>query len=301
MAEKSVSCVICLYVTDNTTYRFGGKILDYINNNFTEHKSIKNTGEIFEYSVESEECDRKILEIIENILNKNYKPSQILVLFDYTCSLISKIQSALIKYGIHQKIWTENNEIIDGLWDINNFLMSQSDFFRAKIIQGPFIFLKEPDFFNLCQNKEQFREFKKEFFEQIINNANNATQTLDFLLSQQIFCTEINKLLLQELYKYSMNFISFSDFIFNIPESIKITSPGLNFSTVHSAKGLESDIVVVIKYPKKKENLHLNLSPFFFFQNSKIAFTDEILNQQKKMKNETIKNLNYVAATRAKE
>lgn len=317
---------------NNKTYRFGGQILQRINQEFVEHTSEKTTGEFNEIFLnDTDQLLVLIKEILENEKNKillasgekiikeseeNKISLDLLILFKKNNTIVEKVQNLLIKEGLDQKIWTQNNKIVEDLRNIMYYLQSQNQenpnlkYILARILQGCFFYMNEPDFFYFVQsdkldliiNKSSEDPFVLDvinFLENIKNNANSASKVMEILCSRLIFSTDINLEVLRELYYESFFYGGFIDFILTIPDTIRIKKNGIKFSTVHSSKGLEAEIVIFLDFLRDDEQTFSNLSPFFFSSDPNDK-TKELISAKKTQIETTKKNLLYVALTRAK-
>ncbi len=285
-----------------TTYRFGGEILEKINKHFAEHNSKKSEG-IFSQIMLNEfsEIENAVTKIIEKHL-ENTAPEEIMVLFERNNKIVENLQNKFSGLGTNIKIYTQNNILIDNLKDIMGFLQTESNYFAARILQGPFFYLLEPHFFLLSQSiGEDFTQYDKNFFEQIKILRSYPDLLIEFLSSKNPKLSSINSKLLSAIFEISFGFNSFDSLIMNIPETIKLQENGLQFSTIHSAKGLEAEIVIILPQNSKKEELVVNLNPFFFFIEKNFNdFTKFIIDENLKNSHKNKNNLYYVSLTRAK-
>ena len=262
----------------NKTYRFGGEILSLINRGFPQHESGKTQGVFKKHHVASEDFLEEVSYLVEEAL-LTYRPEEILVLFPYNNSLVQKLQNRL-NLGFSTKVWLNNNLIYEGLKDIYLYLLTKQSYYGAKVLQGPFCAMEEPMFFLTVGMPSAFLE-KLESFE-------NDTEKIFEFLSKKVHGTNIDLFLFKELRKHSHSSRTFAEFFLTLPESIEIFQEGLNFSTIHSAKGLESKLVIFLDFVRvRKRNFTVNYRPFFL--------------EQKKQNISMSKCLLYVALTRAKE
>ena len=109
---------------------------------------------------------------------------------------------------------------------------------------------------------------------------------------------------MSELFKYikslAYQYGSFDALMMNIPSTIKLETQGIKFSTVHSSKGLEAEVVIILPKNQKKDSLYINLNPFVFIFDNINDFTQFIINNNTKTSMNNKNNLNYVALTRSK-
>lgn len=285
-----------------TTYRFGGEILEKINKHFTKHHSQKTEGQYVQIMLnDSSEIETAVSALIEKEL-ENYYPESIMVLFERNNKIVENLQNKFSGLGLNIKVYTQNNSLIDSFRDIIGFLQTGSNYFVARLLQGPFFFLAEPHFFLLNQSiNEDLKLYNPEFFQQLQALRMYPDLLIKFLIARKPRLSSINARLLSILYNMSFRFSSLDSMILNIPETIKIQENGLQFSTVHSAKGLEADVVILLPQNSKKEDISVNLNPFFFFKDNVNDFTKFIIDENFKDTIQGRNNLYYVALTRAKK
>lgn len=273
---------------NNKTYRFGGEIITYVNKHFEEHLSDKDDGKLHINHLNKTEIVDELDRLITSLL-ENYSLNQIMIIYPKNDSTISKIQNNLSALGFNLKIWTKFNKIMEAFSDIYGYMITKLDWYKAKILQGPFFGLTEPHFFILASNRKSFAEYEKDFFLQL-PLIRDPSELMDLLFEKIVFCTDIESGFLLKLYETSHSYSSIFEFINNIPQSLHLDRDGILFSTIHSSKGLESDVVIYIKEHNNRERLYVNLNPFWF------SF-DKIDIDQPDVSN----NLEYVAVTRARK
>jgi len=282
----------------NETFRFGGEILEKIQEN-SPHKSAKIHGKYQKIEIQEGELEEKIMDIITKYSNGN-ELKDIMILFDRNKKIIENLQNNLHSLGLNIKIYRENNEIIKGLQYILEFLQTESNWSAAKILQGPFFYLQEPHFYFLSQEiNNNYTLYNPSFFDKIKSLRFYPDLLMKFL-SNRVISTPINLKLFEELYKISLEYSSFDSFFLQIPFQITIKEQGIQFSTIHSAKGLEAEIVILIKDRPYKQFLYISQDPFFFFYDNINIFTKLIIENQQIANSNTLKNLEYVSLTRAK-
>lgn len=273
------------------TYRFGGDILKKINEKFESHESEKAEG--FYYHIRTQDIEQSVLEIVEKHLDED-----IMILFEKNNKMVEKIQNQLADFGLNIKLYLSNNPIIESLNDILGYLQTTERYYAARILQGCFFHLDEPHFFYLNQ-LEKLEEYNIEFFEKIKSLRFEPHKLIEFL-STKIYTDNIGKKLMEYLYDLSFSYQSLDSFLMNLPDTAKLEKDGILFSTIHSSKGLEADIVILLPEKKSKEHMFVNLDPFFFFKdindNNK-KYIEE--NSVKDLLNKN--NLNYVALTRSRK
>lgn len=275
------------------TYRFGGEILKKINLNFEEHTSDKNDGLCFEKYIHKDNVPEEIKAIVNECLEK-YKNDDIMILYERNTALIKKVQEELIDKGFEQKVMLLGNAVVEALQDINSWIQTGFDYYRARILQGPFYYIKEPEFYNLCKS-DLLKSFEQEFFKELYKNP------METIIKRPFYGSELDLEIFKQLYFISKSHESFASFIFNIPDSILIKKEGIKYSTVHSSKGLEAPVVIYIKQEKRADSLFINLKPFFFFKQNESEETSKSIENLRIGKEDQRKNLQYVAVTRAKE
>ena len=247
-----------------------------------------------------EDLEERILNIITKYSSEGNELKDIMILFDRNKKIIENLQNNLHSLGLNVKIYRENNDIIKGLQYILEFLQTESNWSAAKILQGPFFYLQEPHFYLLSQEiNNNYTLYNPSFFDQIKSLRFYPDQLMKFL-ANRVISTPINLKLFEELYKISLEHTSFDSFFLQIPFQITIKEKGIQFSTIHSAKGLEAEIVILIKDRPYKQSLYISQNPFFFFYDNINAFTKLIIENQQIANSNTLKNLEYVSLTRAK-
>jgi ATP-dependent exoDNAse (exonuclease V) beta subunit len=292
------------FENNNKTYRFGGEILDKINSKFEQHHSDNNEGNYCQVIIDDksyiESCVIKIIE--KYLFIEGVEPKNIMILFERNNSIIENLQNKLINFGLNIKIYTKDNAIINALRDVVCYLQTGSNFFVAKILQGPFFYLTEPHFFLINQFiNDHLISYNQEFFDQISALRFYPDLLIKYLAQKVVTCSPIDSKILSYLYNMSFAFSSMDSLIIAIPELIKLQENGIQFSTIHSSKGLEADLVIVLPVFHKSEKLTMNLDPFFFFYDNINDFTQYILDERRKKQTQNRNNLSYVALTRAKK
>jgi superfamily I DNA/RNA helicase len=265
----------------NETYRFGGEILKKVNSVFSGHISSINHGFVEEKHLNEQEMHDFLFDYI---LSYKGKLEEIMVLYERNSKTIINLQERLHEFGMQCKIYLKNNKLIESLNDIYAFQQTGSEYYMAKIIQGPFVFCNEPEFYERAIKRQWYCE---ELF-QFLSENKSPSQILHYL-SKSVYLNKTDLLVFNELLKQSRNYLSLGEMLFSIGESIFIKKAGVRFSTIHSAKGLEAKIVFYIKQKSSVPRIYINLSPFFFSYGKKENISEE--------KN----NLEYVALSRAKE
>lgn len=297
--QKKIDLV---FEKNDKTYRFGGEILTKINEKFSNHESHKTEGKYIQIAIdEDKDIEKSVINIVEKHL-ENTSPEEIMILFERTNKTIENLQNLFDGIGLNIKIYTQNNLLIESLKDIVGFLQTESNWYAAKILQGPFFHLSEPHFYLLSQSiGEDYTLFNKDFFEQIKSLRDFPDLLITFLCKSTVYLNSIDTKLLNALYSMSFAYTSIDSLMINLPETIKLKQSGIKFSTVHSSKGLEAEVVILIPQKKRKETLTINLNPFCFFLDDINDFTKFIKEKKFKSTLENANNLYYVAMTRSKQ
>lgn len=262
----------------NQTYRFGGQILDHVNNffkdypNFTYHISDKKEGIFHEYNGDIETCEILLQDALER-----YKHEEICVLYKKCLSNIVKLQQ-ILNNGFSLKIY--NHVIIDSLEDICYYFITKNNWYAVKILQGPFFNCPEP----LLQLGGLI--YGKNFLENLWTYKNSVPNILLEYLGKNLYTDDLGVALFKTLYEMSFECTSIFDLIWNLPSVIEIKKKGINFYTVHSSKGLEFPYVLFVnEESENKSAFNVQLKPF------------SIKNKVNENTNEF--NIQYVARTRA--
>lgn len=277
-SQKNVSFI---YEQQNKTYRFGGKILEKVNSIFSGHTSIVEYGEVVERIMAEED----IYTFLREYISSYGDPLEdIMILYERNTQFIIKLQEKLNDFGMQCKIYLKNSKLIEALQDIYAFQQTGAEYYIAKILQGPFVFCNEPEFYEMAVK----RQWDNEDLFRFLSLRKSAYETLNFL-SKNVHFNQTDLLIFTELLKQSKKYLSLGEMLFSLSDTITIQKKGVKFSTIHSAKGLESKIVFYIKQKVSEPRIYISLSPFFFSTKQKNSNLDE--------KN----NLEYVALSRAKE
>ena len=284
----------------NTTYRFGGEILNEINRKFTHHIGKEKSGFFHSYILSSiNDLLEEVVLLIEYFL-EIYPLNEIMIVYEKTTKVIELLQNQLGNHGFSIKIYGEQNKIVNALRDILGYIQTKQKWFVAKILQGPFFHLSEPHFYLLNKTLEDLTLYNSDFFHYLIKNQYNASKILKFLINRTIHSTFLDIEVLKYLYSISFNSVSFADFVLNIPNVFSISANGIKFSTVHSSKGLEAEVVIFIKTKERAKNSFINLNPFVFFTENTTSFTQNLVIKSQLSDVQNKNNLEYVALTRSK-
>lgn len=268
---------------NSETYRFGGEILEYVNKRFQNYCAAHNSN-ISQGKVHFLSDSRDIEPLVRNGTNG------FMILYNAVNSKIVNLQNNLHDLGYKMNSWIKYDSLIEHLEDVMNYKLSQENWFKVKILQGPFIQIKEPNLELLIQNNCLESTHKKWFDK--LNSLEKASDIMKFL-SENLHIPEYNLLLFKRLYELSHNYYSFNSFILNLPDRLMLTKNNtVEFSTVHNAKGLEHDNVLYLSEQPKPKGIYVNLQPFFFSKTPEIYGLKKIDNKI---------NREYVALTRAKK
>ena len=268
-----------------TSYRFGHNIAQ-LSSNLIEKTIIANKEDYLYYLDDLE----MIPFVIEDLLKSSYKIDDIMILFNYHNSAIQKLQEKLtMGFGI--KIWLQNNNIIEALHHINSYLSTPCDWYKAKILLGPFFSIDEKLFHFI-----NIKTYESSWFEKI----NIYLHELMPLLCKKFYGTTLDLFIWQKLCELAEDSYTLPIFLRNLPETITIQTKGIQFLTVHASKGLQNKIVFYIDNKKRNQNTYINHYPYFFF-NKINEFTSEFAEKQNEIQLQEEINKKYVAYTRAQE
>ncbi|OED45474.1 hypothetical protein AB836_01080 [Rickettsiales bacterium (ex Bugula neritina AB1)] len=302
-------------INQNKTYRFGGELLKFINKNFSRsHTSIeKYDTKIYLNPLvdNSVILVKKITDTIKYNLNKNLS---VLVLFEKRNTLVNLLEDELegenISVKINKKISSKTNMIID-MRSLILLIITEKDEYMANFLMGGFFHIQEPDFYNLC--KQRMGTLWEEVFKKYINkleivtlknlkeNKNNVKNFLDILES-----SILNKNIIK---KYGQDWIYFihnlKNTLYVLPNiynilhfldgNIVFNKEGNVFlSTIHTAKGMESDVVIILNANS------CNLKDKYFVYKG-LPFIKEYYIDNNYFNLQEKQNLYYVAVTRSKQ
>lgn len=269
----------------NTTYRFGGQILDLINEkfsinpNFPKHNSHKNQGNVFEVDPSEEE----IIKILDS-------QGSCMVIYHTINSSVTKLQNSLCNYGYRINLWINFEELIENLRDIINYCLTGELWYKVRILQGPFYNIHEPHL-ELIVRRGHLEAYEKEWFYQI-KKIRYPTKLLEFL-AQKIVLEPYEVFLFRRLYELSHGYDTLGGLLLDLPDRLMLEEENvIKFSTIHNAKGLEHDNVIYIPSKFRRHSLFTNLNPFFFTKSPHLYK----LPQPNKRKNQV-----YVGLTRARK
>lgn len=264
----------------NKTYRFGGQILQEINRRFLPHRSEVAYGRFESYCVTRSEFFPRVENIVESYLY-SYLPEQILILFAYNNSLVQQLQSK-INVGFNSKIWLNNNVVYGALEDIYHYLLTKHSYYGVKVLQGIF-FAHDQFHIHVHNYMEKYEEILIH-----LEKYTTAEGLMRYLSTRITYLSSSDLLVFKELYTLSLSFRTFYSFFLQLPECLSIEEKGINFSTIHGAKGLESPLVIFIDFIQIRTRPHrIQLQPYLIYCNKNILTTSNCLY--------------YVAFTRAQE
>lgn len=281
------------------TYRFGGQILQKVNDlNLDHHESNLQDGIYKEILLEKQMLVNYVCELIHKLL-KTYQEKEIMILYERRHALIKELQSSLGR-GFSMKIWLSNNNLVQSLiyiwsWctrrEFVGFLKidgtivedPESSYYAAKILQSCFYYLEEPCFYFAAFFLKNIENFDLVFFQQLFETKDK----FPYFLIHKIHGSLADICLFNKLYSEFNSYTNFGSFMHNLPETMEIETDGIKFSTICGAKGSESQVVIYIVLPLKELDLKLHLNPFSF--------------EKTKVLVEVTKASTYVAYTRAKK
>lgn len=294
----------------NKTYRFGGEILQLVNEKFFTHKSDKKEGEIKLFPLYEKKSF--MMNEILSILKKIPEKETILFLFQKRSFLSQEIEEFLHLNGfsasIERKIF-KNSKILEDFFSLIKFILIKDEYFLLVWLTGGMINIKEPNLFDLCNKykNEIWIGLQKEYLFLM------EIQTLQLLMETKFlndFLCIFNKSILKqnflnyygtegELFLLSLEEIKLDVSLFHILylENIDLwfcQNGIIKYSTIHNAKGTEADHVFILDSnlcPNKNNIFLYNNFPFYNFY-----FTNEIFFEDKEFK-----NLLYVSITRSKK
>jgi len=201
----------CTVENNNKTYRFGGEILQLINKKYNLHLSDIKEGKVYQYTVTDQ-----IVDIVTKIIN-NINKLNILVLFDRNNIYVQKIQQKL-NQGSNYKLY--NSVIFDAIKAIASYLQNKNSYAQEVL--------------NQALNYKNLDNFL------FLLETGSYTQIIEYCLHNFYNCS---KSLAEAIYKIHFNYANIFDFCANFPNYIHIKENGIQYFTVHSAKGLESEYI----------------------------------------------------------
>lgn len=264
----------------NKTYRFGGNILSSVNNldYITAHESEIEEGNV--YKIE------KIQEVLEKI-----KKEGAMIIYHYANRFVTKLQNDLCNHGYNINLWVRNENLFNCLQDIFNYSMTGELWYRVRILQGCFFHIPEPRL-QFLHKENRLGTYNQKWFKKI-ETLHNPSELIEFL-ALNVYLDDYEKMVLQRIYELSFAYDSLGALLLDLPDKIHLTnSNSIEFSTIHSAKGLEKDNVIYINNPRKpRSKIFINLNPFFCTYNKDFYGLKE---------KDNYNNRHYVAITRAKK
>lgn len=266
----------------NTTYRFGGDIAKLLTSEFEIHNSNKSEGVVIIDKVIGTQVVKHVHNLFLCLLSK-YDREDILFLYARQNRYVQAIQELSLNLGSNFKVYLNDNVIVSALWNIFHYTVTKSDYYKALVIQGPFVRVKEPNFYYLVKTG-LFKTYNDLLFTYFCENAHDAEKIMSILIGHKIECSNIDKLVLEQLYIMANG--SLGSLLLNLPDFIYVKTPGIKCSTIHSAKGMESKVVVYLK----DDNFSITKTYYanYFVLHSPIERSISL-------------NLDYVAKSRAKD
>ena len=229
--------------TSNVTYRFGGEISQLLSAEFELHNSTKDNGVVICEKVPLPNLVKHIHSLFLQLLSK-YEKDDILFLYARQNRFVQAIQEMSLELGSNFKVYLKDNAIVTALWNIFHYTVNKSDYYKALIIQGPFVRVKEPNFYYLMKTG-LFKNYNDVLFRYFCDYSHDSEKILSILIGHKIECSAIDKLVLEQLYIMANG--SLGALLLNLPEFIYVKTPGIKCSTIHGAKGMESKVVVYLK------------------------------------------------------
>ena len=268
--------------SSNITYRFGGEISKLLTSEFELHNSQKEHGIVLLDKVPLMNLVKHIHLLFLQLLSK-YERDDILFLYARQNRFVQSIQEMSLELGSNFKVYLKDNPIVIALWNIFHYTVNKSDYYKALIIQGPFVRVKEPNFYYLMKTG-LFKNYNDVLFRYFCDHSHDSEKILSILIGHKIECSQIDKLVLEQLYIMANG--SLGSLLLNLPEFIYVKTPGIKCSTIHGAKGMESKVVVYLK----DNNFAITKS-----------YYDEYFVIHSPIEKSISSNLDYVAKSRAKD
>lgn len=288
------------------TYRFGGEILDFVNNTFALHKSDNPTGSIVLHPLASNrnEIIKQIYQEVTEVMN-NYPNESILLLFHRRSSLTIALEEQFSSVKITRKI-SGKDPLLNSFFALVKFVIFANNSELIKFLLGGWFIIPEPEFCQIVTSYKQDNLWniisntyitKEEVA--VINQLISIKNLKDFisvLTNSRLHYNAYNfyggnvNCLLQELSK--LGDISLIYLLELENKDLWSEQQGkVHFSTIHNSKGMEADNVFIIDGNAKPGNSRITLTkncPFYNF-----IQTESVDNQE-------FRNLLYVSVTRAK-
>ncbi|MDR1488279.1 MAG: UvrD-helicase domain-containing protein [Holosporales bacterium] len=278
-------------------------------------------------------------DIVEFIKNLDKDPNDIMILTKNRSNISTELMKKLSKEGIPvagpDRIKLNDSLIIMDVIAVAEFAVNNdNDYALACILKSPYVFeipLKDEEIFNICSQREDsiYKNLKKNhfysnhivFLENLIEIAktNNIFEFFYYITLQTniIGNNDINHFLEIVLSRFHKKNESLSCFILwfkNNDITISVNqqkNDGIQISTIHSTKGLESPIVILLDFSLSPDNNKtkfiwtesMSSMNFFVKPNNSESF-DEFANLMlfhKASQEEEILNILYVAMTRARD
>lgn len=302
-------------ITNNKTYRFGGELLKFVNENF---KSFHDSSQKYNTQIHIHPLIENSIVLVKKILDTiKYNMQQnlsILVLFEKRSSLVALLEDQLENEGISVKInkkFSSQTSMIEDLRYLILLTITHKDEYMAYFLMGGFFHIQEPDFYNLCKQRKNnlFEEVFEKYIHKeeiitlklLLQENNNVKNFLNILSNSSLNKNMIKKYgqdwryFITNLQNTLYHLPSIYNLLDVLENNITFNKEGNVFlSTIHTAKGMEADVVILLN----ANNLNLRDKYFIYkgFPFIKEYHSDEnYFNLQEKQ------NLYYVAVTRAKQ
>lgn len=266
----------------NRTYRFGGEIANLVSKEFEQHHSNIDNGNVYSVFVHKYDLVEYVKKLIHNLVNE-YTKEQILVLYPRQNYLITQLQESVLNMGSKMKIYLKGHEMVDSLWNILNYCINGNDYYKVRVLQGPFIHINEPKAYHLISSP-YFKNCYSFFFNKIKKLYVNAEDLFEFLSSSKIYCSQLHSLVFYEIVKLAHG--SLMETLSKLPDFVYVEKPGIRFSSIHGSKGTESDVVIYVR------DLIIPVSTTI--KSDYFVLHDRIYTSM-------LSSLDYVAKTRAKQ
>jgi ATP-dependent helicase/nuclease subunit A len=329
------------------SYRSRQEILDFVDNSLSSqingymtHKSnIGDGGVVEKYDSTKDKISDDIFKIVKNLTEK-YQHKDIMILFKdraFGDSLFSKISLYLkandIPVSISRQVKISEHLCIKDFMslfrfcyypedDLNLFKLLSSPFFRINIQE--LINLKiantDKNLFNTIEKSRpdlfdkliQYKNICEENFHLLLGNISQDKEILDSFYSE--FGEDFN-MAFDKIIEKALNFPSprmLYNALLESNETILQSSDkdGVIFETMHSSKGREAKVVIMIDFDitktKNRDNILMNnpKNDIMFFipkVDDLCNYTKYLSEENKKLQIEENIRLKYVAMTRAKD
>lgn len=261
----------------NTTYRFGGEIIEHINNKYKKHISNIKAGTYTSHIINDID---KICNIIYNTIEK-YNIENVFVIFKKNTNNIINIQSKL-ENGMNVRIYLYGHILHQQLNLIYIYLTTYGKIRHMNLFTNSIF--KYDSVYTFMHNICLYR-----------NNNHLMFMYLNSIIS-------IDNMTYKNIWNYlcylSQSYTSFTAFFLNLPMFVNIKTNGIRFLTVHGSKGLETKACIFINENTTQNNIIIHKG--ILLKNTHYnEYTRNIYNEYMHEANTQLTNLYYVAITRA--